>query len=74
LNRESLYAAAQAQTTRLQQRARWTQAIFAALVVAGIVLVYRQDAANLALSASLKTNQYKLQTKQLDVETSEHKL
>jgi hypothetical protein len=51
-------AAAQAKTTRLQQRARWTLAIFAALVIAGIVLVYRQHAANLDLSASLEANQH----------------
>lgn len=67
-------AAAQAQTTRLQQRARWSLAVFAALVLAGIALVYRQHAANLDLSASLKTNRQELQTKQLDLETNEHKL
>jgi hypothetical protein len=32
------------------------------------------DAANLDLLASLKTNQHALQTKQLDLETNEHKL
>jgi WD domain, G-beta repeat len=47
-------AAAQAQTMRLQQRARWTLAVFAALVFAGIVFVYRQHAANLI-------NEHKLQ-------------
>ena len=57
-------AAAQARTARLQRRARWTLAVFAAFVVAGMGLVYWQHATNLNLQASLNARQVELNREQ----------